>query len=150
MINVERRFVVDRPMRETVDYLADFAHAVDWDPGTRSCTRIGDGPLTEGARWHNTSEFRGRTTQLVYRLARLTEDRLVFRGTNKTADSTDDLTFRPLGSDGAATEVTYRATIRFKGFAALATPFLRGEFERLGDDIVTRLPHAVEAAVPRA
>lgn len=60
MVHVERQVTVRRPLAEVVRYLADFSHAVDWDPGTQECDRIDSGPPVEGAQWHNVSEFRGR------------------------------------------------------------------------------------------
>ncbi|MFD6027926.1 SRPBCC family protein [Streptomyces griseoluteus] len=146
MVHVQRSFTVPRPLPAVNAYLADFANAVDWDPGTRECDRTnGAGTPAEGATWHNVSEFRGRSTELEYRLDHRSEDRLTFTGTNKTATSTDDITLRPT-PDG--TEITYDATIRFHGLARLADPFLRSEFERLGDEITRTMPKAIESAVP--
>ncbi|WP_030900560.1 SRPBCC family protein [Streptomyces sp. NRRL F-5126] len=144
MVHVVRRVDVARPLPAVVAYLADFAHAVEWDPGTRECLRIGEGPVHEGALWRNVSEFRGRSTTLTYRLDRMESDRLTFVGTNDTATSTDDLTFR---ERGGRTEITYEATIVFNGLAKLAGPFLRREFERLGDGVTHTLPEAVAAAI---
>ncbi|MFD4788770.1 SRPBCC family protein [Streptomyces sp. NPDC058459] len=142
MVHVRRSFTVPRPLPSVVDYLADFSHAVDWDPGTQECTRTtGDGVPT----WHNVSEFRGRRTELDYRLEHRDENRLTFVGTNSTATSTDNLTFRPT-PDG--TEITYDAEIQFHGLARLADPFLRGEFERLGDQITHTMPDAIRSHVP--
>ncbi|MEU6818090.1 SRPBCC family protein [Streptomyces sp. NPDC046860] len=146
MVHVRRSFTVDRPLPAVNAYLADFAHAVDWDPGTQECARKeGTGAPAAGTTWHNVSEFRGRRTELDYRLDLRTDDRLTFVGSNKTATSTDDITLRAT-PDG--TEITYDADIRFHGLARLADPFLRGEFERLGDEITHSMPEAIRAAVP--
>lgn len=143
MVTVERTVSVRRPMKDVLAYLEDFARAEEWDPGTQRCTRIDDGPLGEGAQWHNVSRFRGRETELTYCLVRRQERRLTFEGNNKTAQSVDDMFFEEV-SEG--TLVTYRATIRFKGLAVLAGPFLRREFERLGDEVAVLMPQAVEAS----
>ncbi|MFE2535656.1 hypothetical protein [Streptomyces sp. NPDC059371] len=77
-----------------VAYLADFSHARGWDPGTVSCRPArAAAPITKGAEWVNVSTFRGRRTELRYRLA---------------------------------------------------SPLLRGEFERLGDGVVHRMPRALD------
>ena len=132
MVTVERTFVVDKPLEVVVRYLSDFARAEDWDPGTRSCRRTGDaGPVAVGTTWHNVSEFRGRETELDYRLEVLRPDHLTFVGRNKTATSTDDLSFTS-AEDG--TRITYQARIQFHGVAKLAGPFLQSVFERLGDE----------------
>ncbi|WP_405591441.1 SRPBCC family protein [Streptomyces sp. NBC_01190] len=145
MVDVQRSFLVPRPLPEVVAYLADFSHAVEWDPGTQECDRTDSGPVAEGSQWHNVSLFRGRRTELTYRLARREEDRLTFVGTNKTATSTDDMTF--LAEDDG-TRVTYHATVRFHGLARFADPLLRREFERLGDEITRTMPAAVTDALP--
>lgn len=77
------------------------------------------------------SKFRGRQTELQYRLALLEPAHLTFVGTNKTATSTDDLTF---ASSPEGTSITYYAQIEFHGLARLAGPLLQREFERLGDE----------------
>lgn len=114
-----------------IEYFKDFGHAQQWDPGTKSCTRTDEGPIKVGSTWHNVSVFRGRETELRYRLERVEERRLTFVGTNKTATSTDDISFEPSGDN---TSITYVATIEFHGVAKLAEPLLRREFERLGDE----------------
>jgi carbon monoxide dehydrogenase subunit G len=144
MIRVTRTLAVPYPPRKVVAYLADFAHAVDWDPGTVSCERLGEGPLAEGSRWHNVTDFRGRRSELTYRLDTYAPGRLVFSGVSRTAETTDDLTF----TEGAgSTLITYQAKIRFKGLRSLASPVLKREFERLGDEITVTMPKAVARAL---
>jgi carbon monoxide dehydrogenase subunit G len=142
MVAVHRTITVERPLDEVVAYLADFGNTETWDPGTVSCARVGDGPVAVGARWRNVSRFRGRTTELDYRLDRLEPARLVFVGTNRTVTATDDLVF---GTAGDSTVVDYRATLDFKGPARLVAPFLRAEFERLADQVAVRLPQVLAA-----
>ncbi|WP_328551138.1 SRPBCC family protein [Streptomyces sp. NBC_00358] len=143
MVEVERTLTLHHSLPEVVAYLADFSHAQEWDPGTVSCRPARAGaPVAKGAEWLNVSTFRGRRTELRYRLVRLEDRRLTFVGRNRTATSTDDLTFH---EENGATLLTYRARIDFHGLARLASPFLRGEFERLGDGVVQRMPQAVDS-----
>ncbi len=142
MVHVHRTIAVRTPRQTVVEYLRDFAHAEAWDPGTVSCTRQGAGPIAVGTRWHNVSEFRGKRTELTYRLERLEPGRIVFVGSNKTATSTDDLTVSE--ADGVTT-VSYHATIKFHGLAKLADPLLNREFEKMGDELVPTMQKALEA-----
>jgi len=144
VIEVERLMVLDHPLTDVVGFLSDFANTEMWDPGTVTCDRVDSGPVAVGSEWRNVSEFRGRRTELRYRLARFDPDRLIFVGQNKTATSTDDLRFE---SDGGRTRLTYRARIEFGGLARLAAPLLKREFERLGDEVSRRLPLAVDHAL---
>ncbi|MFB6518878.1 SRPBCC family protein [Streptomyces sp. NPDC056401] len=141
MITVRRSFIVGVPLEDLVAYLADFAHAQDWDPGTVRCVRIDEGAVRPGATWHNTSRFRGRATNLVYVMESRETDRLVFAGSNKTVAARDVMKFEPRSA--TATQLTYTASLRFKGLARLAEPFLRSEFEALADKVAERLPIVV-------
>ncbi|MFF5185882.1 SRPBCC family protein [Streptomyces sp. NPDC000345] len=144
MIEVERVMTVDQPLADVVGFLADFSNTEMWDPGTVACDRVGGGALSVGSEWRNVSEFRGRRTELRYRLVRFDPDHLTFVGENKTATSTDDLRFE---DDGGRTRLTYRARVEFNGLARMATPLLKREFERIGDEVSERLPEALDRAL---
>src|ERR1700754_435726 len=109
MVDVSRTLTVRAARPDVVNYLKDFANAESWDPGTVSCTQVTDGPVGVGTEWRNVSEFRGRETTLTYRLERLADDELVFVGRNKTATSTDTLSFTTLDSGG--TSIPYPAPL---------------------------------------
>lgn len=145
MVHVTRIFTVDRPTPAVLTYLADFGHADQWDPGTQTCTRIDDGPVAVGARWHNVSKILGKETDLEYTLEQIEDDRIVLVGRNKTATSTDAITVRP--TDGGS-EITYDATVELHGIAKLGGPLLQLQFEKLGDRTVDGIREAV-AALPR-
>ncbi|MDX6296930.1 MAG: hypothetical protein QOI51_787 [Nocardioidaceae bacterium] len=142
MVQVERTFTVKKPRDEVVGYLTDFANAESWDPGTVSCEQTTPGPPGVGTTWHNVSRIRGRETDLTYELTYADPHRLTFVGTNKTATSTDDLTFR---SDGDATVITYRSTVRFNGLARLADPLMKREFNRLAKELVPLMTRTLES-----
>ncbi len=140
MVHVQRTFTVNRPVDLVVPYLADFANAVQWDPGTQSCERIGVGPVAVGARWHNVSKVLGASTELEYTLERLEPGHLTLVGRNKTATSTDDIVVRP-HADGA--EITYDSTVELNGVAKLGAPLLKLEFEKLGGETEKGIQAAV-------
>lgn len=141
MVDVSRTLTVRPALPAVVDYLTDFARAEEWDPGTVTCVRITDGPVRVGTEWRNVSVFRGKETTLVYRLEQIAADRLVFVGRNKTATSTDTVTFGALPDGG--TSITYRSEVVFHGLARLADPFLKKEFDRLGDELIGTMTAAV-------
>jgi carbon monoxide dehydrogenase subunit G len=143
VIKVERTFDVAQPVDVIVGYLTDFAHAEQWDPGTKSCRREGDGPVGVGATWHNVSEIRGHETELTYELVRADPDHITLVGKNKGATSTDDITVVP--APGGGSTITYRAEIDFHGLAKAAQPFLGGEFERLGDETQESMTRVLES-----
>lgn len=138
MVSVTRTFTVDKPVDVVVDYLKDFSHAEQWDPGTVSCTRQDTGEVRVGSSWHNVSKVLGRETELEYTLKTLEPGHIVLVGTNKTATSTDDIT---VVAAAAGSEITYAADIELHGAAKLAAPVMKLEFEKLGkqtEDLMTK------------
>lgn len=131
MPTVSRTFTVKPTPDVVVDYLADFTHAEEWDPGTESCTRLDTGPIQVGSRFHNESKIAGVSTELVYELVTLDADKVVLRGENDSATSTDAITVTP--KDGGS-EITYEAVIEAKGVGKLAEPLMKLVFERIGSE----------------
>ena len=142
MTDTERTFTVTPPVPVVLNYLKDFAHAEEWDPGTQSCTRTDDGPIDVGSTWHNVSKIAGKKTELSYTLRTLAEDRLTFIGENSSATSTDDIT---LAADSGGTRITYHSHIEFHGVAKLAGPLAKPIFERLGNETEARLTEVLNA-----
>ena len=130
MSTVSRTFEVSPPPEVVVPYLADFAHAEDWDPGTVSCVREGAGPVEVGASWHNTSKIAGMSTELTYTLEELAEDRIVLVGQQDRHLNRDDRGHAP----GHRLPVTYTNDTEFNGVAKLAAPAAKLVFEKLGND----------------
>jgi carbon monoxide dehydrogenase subunit G len=137
MTAVTRTFAVTTAPAEVINYLKDFSNAEQWDPGTESCTRMDDGPVAPGARWHNVSKIAGISTELTYTLEKVTVDTIVLVGKNDTATSTDTITVKPDGDDGS--NVTYHADLEMHGVAKLASPAVKLVFEKLGSDTEKQL-----------
>ena len=100
------------------------------------------GEVGVGTTWANVSEFRGKDTELTYRLAVLEPAHLVFVGENKTVTSTDDITLSTVGS---GTSVDYHATFDFHGLANLAVPFIKSDLEDLGDKTQYKLTEVLSS-----
>jgi carbon monoxide dehydrogenase subunit G len=130
--SAERTFVVEPPPEVVLEYLQDFSHAEQWDPGTETCVRTdGPGPVAVGSTWHNTSKLAGSTTELTYTLTELEPDHLVFVGENETVTTTDVITVRPHDN---GSELTYHADLDLKGAAKLAAPVAALGLRKLGHD----------------
>lgn len=142
-MHVERTFTVPRPPDEVFAYLADFTHTQEWDPGTVTTTRTsGDGGL--GTTYANTSEFMGRRVELTYEtVEHQPPTRVRFRGTNDSATTSDTLTFE---AEGAGTRIHYRADFKFGRLLSLVAPLvLRGRLDKLADETVEQIQHALAA-----
>lgn len=141
MPTVSRTFTVKPTPDVVIDYLADFTHAEEWDPGTESCTRLDSGPIQVGSRFHNESKIAGVSTELVYELVTLDADKVVLRGENDSATSTDTITVTP--KDGGS-EITYEAVIEAKGVGKLAEPLMKLVFERIGSETEKKMTEVLD------
>lgn len=144
MATITRTFNVRAAPPAVLDYLKDFTHAEEWDPGTVSCTREGAGPIQVGARFHNVSKIAGVTTELTYVLERLDETTVEFRGSNDSATTTDTIAVLP-ADDGPGSEITYTAVISMNGLAKITDPVMKVVFEKIGNDTVTAMTEALDA-----
>jgi carbon monoxide dehydrogenase subunit G len=135
-MHVERTFTVPRPPTEVFDYLADFTHTEEWDPGTVETRRTsGDGGV--GTTYDNVSDFMGRRVELTYEtVAHERPTRLQFRGNRGQTYTTDTIT---LAAAGEGTSVHYRADIDLGVMRNLVAPFYQRRLERLADDTVELL-----------
>lgn len=132
-VDVERTFTVASSPEGVVEYLRDFARTEQWDPGTVSCTRLDEGPVEVGSRWHNVSRFLGRRTELVYELTRDEKDGLQFVGRNDTATATDDISITA-GAAPGTTRIAYHAHLEFAGLAKLGAPVAKLALAKLGTE----------------
>jgi carbon monoxide dehydrogenase subunit G len=114
-----RTFTTSSAVDVVYSFLADFANAEEWDPGTVECERVdGDGGV--GTRYRNVSSFLGRKTTVEYVARELNPPTFLhFEGTNEQFTGHDRITLR---ASGGGTEVTYDATFDFHGGAKLAVP----------------------------
>jgi carbon monoxide dehydrogenase subunit G len=144
MVSVERTFTTRTPPDLVFDFLADFSHAEEWDPGTVECHRLtGDGGV--GTRYRNVSRFLGRTTTVEYVTEELEPPRYVhFRGHNEQFTGHDRLRLEPAG---AGTRVVYRAELEFSGGARLVTPLVAAYLPFLAKKTVRRLRDRLDALV---
>lgn len=115
MARIARTFIVERPLTEVFDALADFSTADQWDPGVRSSKVGSEGPrIGVGATWElNVLMGGGLGLDYTYQTTTYERPRRVVHQTDTWfAHGVDDVTVA--GKDGAA-EVTWDATFAFNG-----------------------------------
>ncbi|GGB24408.1 MULTISPECIES: SRPBCC family protein [Flexivirga] len=137
-MNITRSFFVRAEPQVARTYLQDFSHATKWDPGTQRCERLDSGSIAVGSRWRNESRFLGRPVTLIYVLARLDENRVVFEGSNDSAGSRDDIQLAPAPEGG--TRITYTATITLRSrLHVVLDPLLQLFMRPVADKTVDRM-----------
>lgn len=136
MQTIERTITVPTPLPRVWEYLVDFTRTEEWDPPTRSTTRIsGDGGV--GTVYRNVSALLGREIETDYTVVELDPGR-VFRlnGVNGGMELRDTMTF---DGDDAGTTLTYRSEFHPQGATKLLEPLLPLGLERLGDKTADQL-----------
>lgn len=113
-------------------YVADFANASTWDPGTATSERVDSGPVGVGARFHLEVRIGGRVAPMTYRIDTFEPPhRVVLIGSGSGVSAVDDIRFERTAT---GTRIDYRADIRLGGLLGLLQPFLGGRFEKIGRD----------------
>ena len=121
-----------RSVGDTFDYMADFANASEWDPGTAAAVRLDDGPVGLGSTFRLDVAVGSRTTPLDYRIVAYERPhRVVLLGESDTIRSEDTMTLVATADGGSV--LTYDADLTLKGGFALANPVLGLFFDRIGD-----------------
>ena len=124
-------------------FIADFANAMHWDPGTVTSERIDDGPVELGARYRLGVRLGGRVAPMEYRIAAFEPPhRVVLVGEGSGVSAVDEIRFEPAGT---GTSIDYTADIRLGGVLRLIEPFLGRAFAKLGRDALTGMQRALDA-----
>ncbi len=114
-------------------FIAEFANAEIWDPGTLESIRIDAGPLGVGARYAVTVKVGGSSAPMTYTIDAFEPNtRVVLLGKGDFVTARDDIRFEPMADGG--TRVDYTADLTLNGWRRLATPFLGGAFRTLGEN----------------
>ncbi len=142
MLSVRRTVATSAAPAAVYEYLRDFTHAEQWDPGTESCSRIdGDGGV--GTRYRNVSKFLGRTTELTYTAVELQPGTLIhFEGRNDQFVGHDRLRIEPVDE---GSQVSYVAEFTFRGVSRIAVPLVALYLPRLADKTVRQLKQCLDA-----
>ena len=124
-------------------FIADFANAMHWDPGTATSARIDDGPVGVGASYRLGVHLGGRVAPMEYRITVFEpRRRVVLVGEGSGVHAVDEIMFEPAGT---GTRIAYTADIRLGGALRLVQPFLGRAFARLGRDAIAGMQRALDA-----
>jgi len=139
--------VSSRSAEDTFDYLADFANAAAWDPGTVSAERLDAGGVGPGSSFRLDVRIGPGTTSIDYRIVEYERPhRVVLLGESARLRSEDTVTVVPAADGGSV--LTYDAELTLKGAFALFNPFLGLGFDRIGDRGVAGLRATLGVPAP--
>lgn len=115
------------------DYMAEFSNAAEWDPGTVSARRLGDGPVGLGSRFELIVRFAGRESPFVYEITEYERPRRVVLVAETGAARVTDTMSIAAGSGGGSV-LTYDARLELKGARRLFSPLMSVLFGRVFAD----------------
>lgn len=118
------------PPDEAFAYMADFSHAVEWDPSVEEAKRVG--AAGSEAAFELVVRFGGRRLPMRYETAAFdpSQRRVVLRADNPRFISCDTITVTPTP---AGSSVHYDAALDLRGAGKLLDPLLQVLFRRTGD-----------------
>jgi carbon monoxide dehydrogenase subunit G len=126
---LHERLYTRLPIERAFDFVADFANAAIWDPGTATAVRIDDGPVGVGARYRLGVRVGSAVRTMEYRITVYERPRrVVLAGDGSGVRATDEITFE---WDADGTRINYTADIRLTGVMRLLAPFAGGEFAKI-------------------
>jgi carbon monoxide dehydrogenase subunit G len=124
-------------------FIADFANAMHWDPGTVTSERIDEGPVGVGARYRLGVRLGGRVAPMEYRISVFElPRRVVLVGEGSGVSAVDEIRFAPAGT---GTRIDYTADIRLGGVLRLIQPFLGQAFAKLGRSAIAGMQRTLDA-----
>lgn len=134
-----------QPLAEVFARMADFGLAKEWDPGVIKSSREDDDPVHVGSAFLLTVPSARKTMDLRYVVTEFEMNKLVtLKAVTKSLESLDRLSFV---STPQGCEMTYDASLRFRGIAVLATPILALSFRKIGDRARDSLMRYLDADV---
>jgi carbon monoxide dehydrogenase subunit G len=129
-------------------FIADFANAPAWDPGTATSERVDPGPIGVGARYRLGVRMRGRVAPMEYRIAAFEAPRrVVLEGHGSGVRATDTITFEEAGG---GTRIEYVAEIHLVGWMRLLEPLAGGAFAKIGRDARDGMQRTLDARAAAA
>jgi hypothetical protein len=129
-------------LSETFEYLADFRHVQEWDPGIDEVRLTTGQPARPGSRYELTLSVAGTSTDLCYEAMEVEAPRrIVMRAETDALVSLDTITLDT--DENGRVHVTYEAELELKGVRKLAQPVagvgLHREGEKAAEGLRERL-----------
>ncbi len=138
---IRQRIQTTLPVDDAFAFVADFANAARWDPGTVTSERVDAGPVGEGARYQLGVRMAGRTAPMEYRITRFDAPRrVVLHGAGSGVSAVDDIHF---AGSPTGTTIDYTADIRLTGLLRLVQPFAGRAFAAIGRDAAAGMDKAL-------
>ena len=122
MARIEGAILIDRPVEEVFDYVADQSNEPAYNPQMVRAQKITPGPVGKGTRFRSAVAARGRTAEMLIECTGYDRPTLLASTTTmRQADISYTLTFEPAG---AGTRMRWAGQVRPKGALRLVGPLI--------------------------
>lgn len=143
-VDVLTEVVIDRPLPEVAEYVADPSNAPEWYANIESVQWRTEPPVGVGSRMDFAAHFLGRRLAYTYEIVELVPGRrLVMRTAQGPFPMETSYEWSPVGE--SATRVSLRNRGEPSGFAGIAAPLMSAAMRRANTKDLTRLKSLLES-----
>jgi uncharacterized protein YndB with AHSA1/START domain len=150
MSHIEREIVIDRPVEEVFDFVADGRNEPRYNPHMLRAEQVPDGPIGPGTQFRTEVTTNGRSMEMVYEIdAYERPQRLAARTIKGAIDVLSTVTF---ASVPAGTRMRWAWELEPRGVLKLISPLIAPMMRRRLDTVlakIKRLLEAQEVALPQ-
>jgi len=125
VIEARATVLIDRPLEEVFDYLADSRNEPRWLPGAERVEKTSDGPVGLGTTFEGTYARAGRVELTLVAFDRPTA--VTFRAHSKIVDFDDSV---KLSDENGQTRLSATMTAQPRGVMKLASPLMAKTMRR--------------------
>ena len=141
-VRITEQIGVARDAAGAFQYVSEFEHAAEWDPGVAESRKLTEGPVRVGTEFDVVALFRGKRQRFRYRVTELDDGRrIVLVGDGDKATSVDEIVVEPTG---AGSRIIYSADIKLKGLRRIAEPLLKPVLKKTADDALAGLKQTLD------
>ncbi len=144
MIKIETSVVINRPIDEVFEFMANSENDPQWQSGAQEVMKTSEGPTGVGTTYTTVSRFLGRRLEAtVEYTAYEPNKRVAIKATSGPIPFQSETTFEPAA--GGGTKVTNNGEGDAGGFFKLAEPLVARMLKRQFDTDTANLKDLLEA-----
>ncbi len=142
MVRIEGEIVINRPVEEVFDFVADERNEPRYNPEMRRAEQISDGPIGVGTRFRAETVSRGRTVEMVIEFTGYERPRRLEEIAHMSSmDLQGSLTFDPVPE---GTRMRWSWDLEPRGILKLMSPLVARMGRRQEQRIWVGLKHLLE------
>lgn len=143
MIRIKGAVVINRPVEEVFDFVADARNEPRYNPRIRRAEKVSDGPIGPGTRFRTETTSMGRTTEMIIEIIEYQRPRRLVSTTRLSAmDIHGTLTFDPVDS---GTRMQWSWDVKPRGIYKLMAPLIGRMGQRQEERIWQAMQQFLEA-----